>query len=115
MRDPREISRNAAAAMGAEAVRICEEGRYVAPSGRMVEIGSMVAEAIAGTIAVPPSVQLDTWPSGQRETQIEVREESTLAAALTGAFRGVFERVVFAVLDTSRERRTIGPFERRFG
>ncbi len=35
-------------------------------------------------------------------------------AALRGAFEGVFEEVAFAVLDTSTERKTIGPFERRF-
>jgi uncharacterized protein (TIGR02452 family) len=32
--------------------------------------------------------------------------------ALTAEFRGVFSRVVFAILDSSRERRFIGPFAR---
>jgi uncharacterized protein (TIGR02452 family) len=36
------------------------------------------------------------------------------AAALHGPFRGVFATVIFAVLDWSRERRFIGPFERVF-
>jgi uncharacterized protein (TIGR02452 family) len=35
--------------------------------------------------------------------------------ALTGPFRGVFTRVVFAVLDWSDDRPFIGPFEKRFG
>ncbi|MCZ7684092.1 MAG: TIGR02452 family protein [Sandaracinaceae bacterium] len=35
--------------------------------------------------------------------------------ALEGRFAGAFARVVFAVLDSSEERRFIGPFERRFG
>lgn len=35
--------------------------------------------------------------------------------ALSGPFRGAFARVVFAILDHSRERRHRGPFERRFG
>jgi hypothetical protein len=35
--------------------------------------------------------------------------------ALDGPFRGAFDRVVFAVLDTTSERRFIGSFERRFG
>jgi len=34
--------------------------------------------------------------------------------ALTGPFRGAFERVVFAILDSSEERVFVGPFERRF-
>jgi hypothetical protein len=36
------------------------------------------------------------------------------AAALRGRFRGAFERVVFAVLDSSDDRHFIGPFARRF-
>jgi uncharacterized protein (TIGR02452 family) len=36
------------------------------------------------------------------------------AAALRGPFAGAFAAVVFAVLDTSHERRFIGPFERAF-
>ncbi|MGE3803880.1 MAG: TIGR02452 family protein [Gemmataceae bacterium] len=36
-------------------------------------------------------------------------------AALHGPFAGIFERVIFAVLDWSPERRFIGPFERCFG
>lgn len=37
------------------------------------------------------------------------------AAALAGPFRGAFAIVVFAVLDSSPDRRFIGPFERAFG
>lgn len=39
----------------------------------------------------------------------------TFRLALTGPFRGAFERVVFAIVDDSVERRYRGPFERRFG
>ncbi|CAN5434977.1 hypothetical protein BH09MYX1_BH09MYX1_15860 [soil metagenome] len=35
--------------------------------------------------------------------------------AFDGAFAGAFSHVVFAVYDTSPERRFRGPFERRFG
>lgn len=35
-------------------------------------------------------------------------------SALAGRFEGVFERVIFAVLDWSEERRFIGPFQRLF-
>ncbi len=37
------------------------------------------------------------------------------ANALEGAFKGVFETVVFAITDWSEERRFIGPFCRAFG
>ncbi|MBZ5707780.1 hypothetical protein [Nannocystis pusilla] len=70
MRDPREISRSDAAAMGAEALKICRAGSYTAPSGRPVELRDAIARAVA--------------------------------------------HVAFAILDTSPERRTIGPFARRF-
>jgi hypothetical protein len=35
--------------------------------------------------------------------------------ALAGPFRGTFTHVVFAVLDSSGERRTLGTFEQVFG
>jgi uncharacterized protein (TIGR02452 family) len=35
--------------------------------------------------------------------------------ALFGRFRGIFARVIFAVVDWSVERRFIGPFGERFG
>ncbi len=35
--------------------------------------------------------------------------------ALRGPHAGVFERVVFAVLDNSKDERFLGPFRRRFG
>jgi uncharacterized protein (TIGR02452 family) len=37
------------------------------------------------------------------------------AKALRGKFSGAFAKVVFAVLDSSEEKRFIGPFEERFG
>ena len=37
------------------------------------------------------------------------------ATALRGPFHGAFAEVVFAILDTSAERRFIHPFERAFG
>jgi uncharacterized protein (TIGR02452 family) len=37
------------------------------------------------------------------------------ARELEGAFAGVFEEIVFAVLDWSEERRFVRPFAERFG
>lgn len=75
--------------MGAEAVAAARDGRYVAPSGAVVEIADLVSDAIAGTRSVPPNERLDTCPGGQfGETAFEVREESTLAAARRLALAG---------------------------
>lgn len=81
MRDPREIQRSVAAAQGAEAVAIARDGRYTAPSGRVVELGAMIAAAIAATREVAPDEVVAPPPAGTRSTRIEVRNESTLAAA----------------------------------
>jgi len=40
---------------------------------------------------------------------------SLFAKALRGPFRGVFARVIFAITDSSKEKRFIGPFEKAFG
>lgn len=74
--------------MGAEAVAAARDGRYVAASGVVVEIGELVSDAIAGTRSVPPNERLDTCPVGSRRTRFEVRNESTLAAAKRLAAEG---------------------------
>ncbi|WP_434421490.1 TIGR02452 family protein [Nannocystis pusilla] len=81
MRDPREISRSDAAAMGAEALKVCRAGSYTAPSGRVVALGDAIARAIAGTADIPPALALDLAPHGRRSTRIEVVNDSTLTAA----------------------------------
>lgn len=56
---------------------------------------------------------LGAWGCGVfRNDPEEVAE--LFAQALSGPFAGVFERVIFAVLDTSPEQRFRGPFARRF-
>ena len=81
MRDPRDIRRSDAAAHGAEAVAIARAGSYTAPSGRVVDLREPLAAAIAGTCDVPPDQELAPPPAGAHRTRIEVRNESTLAAA----------------------------------
>ena len=58
-------------------------------------------------------VVLGAWGCGAFGGDPELVAER-FHAALHGPFRGVFTTVVFAVLDTTAERRFIGPFERRF-
>ena len=57
---------------------------------------------------------LGAWGCGAFGGDSE-REAELFAQSLCGEFRGVFEEVVFAVLDSSPEQRFLGPFARRFG
>ncbi len=81
MQDPRSIRRDVAAAQGAEAVTITHDGRYVAPSGAVVEISHHVERALEGCTHHPPSERLPTPPAGERSTRVVTRGVSTLAAA----------------------------------
>lgn len=81
MQDPRSIRRDVAAALGAEAVTITHEGRYVSPSGRTVEIAHLVERALEGRCEHPPSERLPTPPPSARATRLRTRSVSTLAAA----------------------------------
>ena len=57
---------------------------------------------------------LGAWGCGVFKNDPELIAE-LFAKALRGKFAGCFARVAFAVLDSSDERRFIGPFEQRFG
>jgi uncharacterized protein (TIGR02452 family) len=81
MRDPRELSRTRAAQQGAEAVSIARDGRYTAPSGRIVELREALDAAIAGTLGIPPEQSITLPNAAHRPTRIEVHNASTLAAA----------------------------------
>jgi uncharacterized protein (TIGR02452 family) len=57
---------------------------------------------------------LGAWGCGVfRNDPQEIAE--LFRAALAGRFRGAFTHVVFAVLDSSGEKRALGPFEQAFG
>jgi uncharacterized protein (TIGR02452 family) len=49
-----QVSREQATRLGRETVAIIEAGRYAVPSGRVVEIASMVEHAVTGTVSYPP-------------------------------------------------------------
>ncbi len=57
---------------------------------------------------------LGAWGCGVFQNDPEQIAE-LFQIALAGRFRGAFTRVVFAVLDSSGERRSLGPFEQVFG
>ena len=75
------MSRERAAELGNEMVRILEAEEYVSPSGETVEISGLLRRAAAGTVAYPPEPALPPAPVGERKTRIDVHNETTLEAA----------------------------------
>ena len=61
-----------------------------------------------------PTIVLGAWGCGVfRNDPADVAD--LFAQALEGPFAGVFEHVVFAIVDWSAQKRFVGPFERRLG
>jgi uncharacterized protein (TIGR02452 family) len=75
------INRNRAAELGRETVRILEDGQYSTPTGEVVEIRDLVMRAVKGTVSYPPDQPLPPIKAAKNENRIEVKNESTLAAA----------------------------------
>ena len=87
-------------------------------SERLAEVPGVMRERIARVLTVAAreghaSVVLGAWGCGAFGGDTE-SVAGIFKEALAGPFRGVFEEVVFAVLDTTDDRRFIGPFARRF-
>jgi uncharacterized protein (TIGR02452 family) len=78
---PMSIPRKSTAPLGREMKHILETGWYETPSGRKVEIGALLRRAREGTVSYPPDEQVPRAPAGNQVTQIEVVNETTLAAA----------------------------------
>ena len=76
-----QISRELARQYGEEAVRIMEEGGYLAPCGRWVYLASAITLAVQGTTPYLPGVEFPLTIPGSFDTQIEVENETTLSAA----------------------------------
>lgn len=83
-----QISRERATQLGQEAVGIIKAGRYKGPSGRTVEIGSLVARAVSGTVSYPAGRDPTFDLPGRFQTKVEVRNETTLGAVLRLQERG---------------------------
>jgi uncharacterized protein (TIGR02452 family) len=75
------MKRHEAAEMGREIIRIIDTGRYTSPAGNVVEVGEMIRRAQEGTISYPADESLPGFPPGTHRTQIDVENETTLAAA----------------------------------
>ena len=85
---------------------------------RLAEVPGVMRERIARVLTVAAreghaSVVLGAWGCGAFGGDTE-SVAGIFKEALEGPLRGAFEEVVFAVLDTTDDRRFIGPFERRF-
>jgi uncharacterized protein (TIGR02452 family) len=68
-------------AMARETVAILEEGRYVSPSGRMVDLTGSIAQAVAGTKLFEPDEPVPRRLRTAQAPEYEVTNESTLSAA----------------------------------
>jgi uncharacterized protein (TIGR02452 family) len=75
------LNRTRAAALGQETVQILKVGHYKTEAGTAVEIGELLQHAVEGTCSYPPEYQLPTSHLGERQTHIEVKNETTLEAA----------------------------------
>lgn len=85
---------------------------------RRAEVRATMARRIARVLAIAAlhghmALVLGAWGCGVfRNDPAEIAE--LFATALAGPFQGTFAEIVFAVLDSSPERRFIGPFEQAF-
>jgi uncharacterized protein (TIGR02452 family) len=75
------ISRTTAAELGRATAQIVEVGAYRAPSGASVDVREAVRRAVEGTRSYPPGADVPELAPARRATRVEVRNESTLAAA----------------------------------
>jgi uncharacterized protein (TIGR02452 family) len=81
-------------------------------------VTTTMRERIAGVLAIAAihghiALVLGAWSCGVFQND-PAEIAGLFAAALHGPFQGTFADVIFAVLDTSVERRFIGPFEQAF-
>ncbi len=78
-----DISRDAAAHMGREAVAIQMKGGYTAPSGSWVDIAESVRQAVAARQSLKPEDALPEPPPSQKpfHLNVGVSNETTLEAA----------------------------------
>jgi uncharacterized protein (TIGR02452 family) len=75
------MNRSTAAELGQDTVRILEARRYTNPAGEVIDIGDLLKRSVEGVRSFPPDQVLPAVQSGTQPTQIEVKNESTLAAA----------------------------------
>ena len=87
-----QISRELAKALGEEIVEILKSGRYVAASGKQVNVQWEVQEAVRKTVSYPPEEKLPAIAPRLGPTLVEVINETTLTLVENLISRG-FEPV----------------------
>jgi uncharacterized protein (TIGR02452 family) len=75
------IPRDIAIELGEEAVRTIQTGCYHAPSGRLVNIARLIENSVRQTLSYPPDAVVPETCASLHQTEIEVENETTLAAA----------------------------------
>jgi uncharacterized protein (TIGR02452 family) len=75
------MNRTKASKLGQETVRILEAGSYTNLDGEVVAIRHLLDRSVVGVRSFPPDFELLPVAPGTKETQFEVRNETTLAAA----------------------------------
>jgi uncharacterized protein (TIGR02452 family) len=78
------IERDRARRLGEETVRILGVRRYVAASGKEIDLEGPLQRAIDGTMTYPPGCPLPRIEPGQRKTVITMANETTFVAARRG-------------------------------
>jgi uncharacterized protein (TIGR02452 family) len=87
-----QISRELAKALGREIAEILKSGRYVAGSGKQVNVQGKIHEAVRRTVSYPPEEKLPAIAPRLGATLVEVSNETTLASVVYLISRG-FEPV----------------------
>jgi uncharacterized protein (TIGR02452 family) len=75
------LNRDRATALGQETVRILEAGRYVAPSGKTVDLRDALERCTGGTRSYPPEHSVPMPLPYGAATSFDVANETTLSAA----------------------------------
>lgn len=75
------MTRNRAAELARETVRIIKEGRYTTDAGQVVPVADFVRRSVQGTCSYPPDHPLAAVPVKDRPTRFQVLNETTLSAA----------------------------------
>jgi uncharacterized protein (TIGR02452 family) len=80
MAQPAHVNRTRAARIAQDTLAILHDGSYTSPSGRKVDLGDLIDRSITGTQSYPPRSSVPESVPGDRQTVIEVVNETTLAA-----------------------------------
>ena len=74
-----DMPRDAAAALGREAVEIIQAGFYISPTGKRVEIHEQIARSVQSTLTYGPEIDLPESAHLGKTTRIEVLNTTTFA------------------------------------